>query len=136
MMLRFLALLSLTLLITACSGKPSSGELERILLIELKADTPQAIYKVENFKKIDGLAQDATHYNADISYELVFTKSLKEVAQQAENAPGGPLDKLGSGMNLVTLSLLYGDFKVGDRLPRQQTLNLVKSENGWRLARE
>lgn len=135
-MLRILVVLSLSLFIAACSGKPSNGELEKILLIELKADAPQAIYKVENFQKIDGLAQDATHYSADISYELVFTKSLNDIARQAENAPGGPLDKLGAGMNLVTLSLLYGDFKVGDRLPRQQTLNLVKSENGWRLARE
>ncbi|MGD9888390.1 MAG: hypothetical protein AB7S56_03875 [Halothiobacillaceae bacterium] len=135
-MKRILTVLGLSLFLLACSGKPSSSELEKLVALELKANTPQAIYSIENFKKLDGLQQDATHYSADVSYDLVFTKSLQDIAAQAQQAPGGALDKLGAGMNLVSLSLLYGDFKAGDRLPRQQTLNLVKSENGWRLARE
>ena len=135
-MKRILTVLGLSLFLLACSGKPSTSELEKLVAVELKANTPQAIYSIENFKKLDGMAQDATHYSADVSYDLVFNKSLQDVATQAQQAPGGALDKLGAGMNLVSLSLLYGDFKAGDRLPRQQTLNLVKSENGWRLARE
>jgi len=135
-MKRFLTILGLSFFLLACSGKPSVSELEKLVAIELKANTPQAIYTIENFKKIDGMAQDAQHYSADVSYELVFNKSLQEIADAAGQAPGGPLDKLGTGMNLITLSLLYGDFKAGDRLPRQQSLHLVKSENGWRLARE
>ena len=135
-MKRILTVLGLSLFLLACSGKPSTSELEKLVAVELKANTPQAIYSIENFKKLDGMAQDATHYSADVSYDLVFNKSLQDVATQAQQAPGGPLDKLDAGMNLVSLSLLYGDFKAGDRLPRQQTLNLVKSENGWRLARE
>ena len=135
-MKRILTVLGLSLFLLACSGKPSTSELEKLVTVELKANTPQAIYSIENFKKLDGMAQDATHYSADVSYDLVFNKSLQDVATQAQQAPGGALDKLGAGMNLVSLSLLYGDFKAGDRLQRQQTLNLVKSENGWRLARE
>jgi len=135
-MKRLLTILGLSFFLLACSGKPSVSELEKLVAIELKANTPQAIYNIENFKKIDGLSQDAQRYSADVSYELVFNKSLQDIAAQAQQAPGGALDKLGAGVNLVTLSLLYGDFKAGDRLPRQQTLNLVKSENGWRLARE
>lgn len=135
-MKRILILLGLSFFLVACSGKPSVSELEKLVAIELKANTPQAIFSIENFKKTDGLQQDAQHYSADVSYELVFNKSLQDIATQAQQAPGGAMDKLGAGMNLVSLTLLYGDFKVGDRLPRQQTLLLVKSENGWRLARE
>ncbi|MEW5838476.1 MAG: hypothetical protein AB1717_06555 [Pseudomonadota bacterium] len=133
---RLLPLFALSLFLMACSGAPGNGELEKLVGIELKTDTPQAVFRIENFKKTDGQLEDATHYTANVSYELVFTKSLQEIADNAGQAPGGPLDKLGAGMNLVTLSLLYGDFKVGDRLPRQQTLHLVKNEAGWRLARE
>lgn len=135
-MQRILIVLSLGLMLLGCSGAPGVSELEKLLAIELKANTPQSIYRIENFKKVDGIQQDAQHYSAEVSFELVFTKSLQDVAEQAQQAPGGALDKLGAGMNLVSLSLLYGDFKTGDRLPRQQTLNLVKTENGWRLARE
>ena len=136
MLKRLFALCVLSLFLTACSNAPGNGEMEKLVGIELKANTPQAVFRIENFKKLDGQLDDATHYTANVGYDLVFTKSLQEIADSAGNAPGGPLDKLGAGMNLVTLSLLYGDFKAGDRLPRQQTLHLVKGEAGWRLARE
>ena len=136
MMKRFLAIFGLSLALLACSGAPSGSEMEKLVSIELKANTPQAVFRIENFKKLDGQLEDASHYTANVSYELVFTKSLQEIADSAGQAPGGALDKLGAGMNLVTLSLMYGDFKAGDRLPRQQTLHLMKNEAGWRLARE
>ncbi len=135
-MLRTLVFALLGLSLIACSGAPSSSEMEKLVAHELKANTPQAVFRIENFKKTDGMLQDAQHYTAEVSYELVFTTSLQDLATQAQQTPGGALDKLGAGMNLVTLGLLYGDFKAGDRLPRQQTLHLVKMEQGWRLSKE
>ncbi len=135
-MKRFTSILGLSFFLLACSGAPSSSEMEKIVNTELKTNSQHAVFTIENFQKMDGILEDAQHYTADVSYELVFTKSLRDMADSAGQAPGGALDKLGAGMNLVTLSLLYGDFKAGDRLPRQQTLHLIKSENGWRLARE
>lgn len=123
-------------LLSACSREPSVNELHALLVDALDAEGPQAIYRVENFKKIKGYMKDERRYVAEVSYELVFTKGLQDIAAEAERQPGGPLEKLGSGMGLVTLSLLYGDFKAGDRLPRSQTLHLIETEQGWRIEEE
>ncbi|MEW6765106.1 MAG: hypothetical protein AB1344_04890 [Pseudomonadota bacterium] len=128
--------LAFAVLLTACSGKPSVDELEKLVSIELNATGGDAIYTIENFTKVNGYEKDDRHYVAEVSYDLVFRKSLQDVAVEAERAPGGPLDKMTKGMGLVTLGLLYGDFKAGDRLPQKKALTLIKTENGWRIDKE
>jgi hypothetical protein len=108
--LSLLAGLGLAVLLTACSGKPSINELQQLVAADLGATGPQAIVRVENFSKDNGYAKDDRRYVAEVSYDLVFQKGLQDVAVQAQNAPGGPLEKMGKGMGLVTLGLLYGVF--------------------------
>jgi len=138
-MKRLLALFSivmLTGLLAACSGKPSDGELQQLLANELDAEGPHAIYTIENFHKVNGYMKDDRRYVAEVTYDLVFTKGIKDIAAEAEQQPGGPLEKIGKGMGLMTLGLMYGDFKAGDRLPREQAMNLIKTEQGWRIEKE
>ncbi|TQV63271.1 MAG: hypothetical protein FNT29_07450 [Halothiobacillaceae bacterium] len=134
--LSLLAGLGLAVLLTACSGKPSINELQRLVAADLGATGPQAIVRVENFSKDNGYAKDDRRYVAEVSYDLVFQKGLQDVAVQAQNAPGGPLEKMGKGMGLMTLGLLYGDFKAGDRLPQKKKVTLIRTENGWRIEEE
>ncbi|MEW6444536.1 MAG: hypothetical protein ACOZAQ_10020 [Pseudomonadota bacterium] len=134
-MTRALLTLTFALLLTACSGKPGTGELQTLVSQELGASGQDAIYAVENFNKLNGYDKDG-RYVAEVSYDLVFKKGLKDIAVEAEQSPGGPLDKLTKGMGLMSLGLLYGDFKAGDRLPRKQTLQLIKTEQGWRIDKE
>jgi len=138
-MKRLFALLPLVLLaglLTACSSKPSVDELRALVVDALDAEGPQALYRVENFNKVNGYMQDDHRYVAEVSYDLVFTKGLQEIAAETQNQPGGPLEKMGKGMGLMALGLLYGDFKAGDRLPRTQTLHLIQTEQGWRIEKE
>ena len=134
--LNLLAGLCLATLLTACSNKPSVEELRQLVSTELGATGPQAIYLIENFKKDNGYDKDDRHYVAEISYELVFQKGLQDIAVEADRTPGGPMEKFGKGMGLMTLGLLYGDFKAGDRLPQQKSVTLIKTENGWRIEKE
>ena len=87
--------------------------------------------RLDRTPEVKEIAQIAACIGREFDHAL-----LAAVADRPPVELAAALDKLGAGMNLVSLTLLYGDFKVGDRLPRQQTLLLVKSENGWRLARE
>ncbi len=135
-MKRALTALFLAMLLTACSGKPSVDELQQLVSIELNATGSDAIYTIENFTKINGYEKDDRHYVAEVSYDLVFRKGLQDVAVEAEQAPGGPLEKMTQGMGLMTLGLLYGDFKAGDRLPQKKAITLIKTENGWRIEKE
>lgn len=128
--------LTLGLLLTACSSKPGVDELKQLVAADLGATGPQAIFLVENFQKTNGYEKDDRHYVAEVNYDLVFQKSLKDIAVQAQNEPGGPLEKMGKGMGLMTLGLLYGDFKAGDRLHREQAVTLIKTEQGWRIEKE
>ncbi|MEO1751854.1 hypothetical protein [Thiofaba sp. EF100] len=122
-------------LLSACASKPSEQELQTLLAQTLCAEGPQSFCKVENLHKQNGYWKDG-HYVAEVRYELVFTKGLRDVAIEAERQPGGPLDKLTQGLGLMTLGLLYGDFKAGDRLPREQAVTLLKTEQGWRIDKE
>ncbi|MFZ5467487.1 MAG: hypothetical protein ACOZAI_09530 [Pseudomonadota bacterium] len=138
-MKRLFALLPVFLLaglLTACSSKPSVNELRDLVADELNAEGPQAIYKIENFNKVNGYMKDDRRYVAEVTFDLVFTKGLQDIAAEAQSQPGGPLEKMGKGMGLMSLGLLYGDFKAGDRLPRAQTLPLIRTEQGWRIEKE
>lgn len=135
-MTRLFALILLTGLLTACANKPSEQELQKLLAQGLCAEGPQAFCAVENLHKDNGYWKDDQHYVAEVRYELVFSKSLRDVAIEAERQPGGPLDKLTQGLGLMSLGLMYGDFKAGDRLPRTQALTLLKTEQGWRIVKE
>lgn len=135
-MTRLLALLLLTGLLSACASEPSEQELQKLLAQGLCAEGPQAFCTVENLHKDNGYWKDDHHYVAEVRYELVFSKSLRDVAIEAERQPGGPLDKLTQGLGLMSLGLMYGDFKAKDRLPRAQAVTLLKTEQGWRIEKE
>ncbi|MGK0673470.1 MAG: hypothetical protein ABWU16_02260 [Halothiobacillaceae bacterium] len=135
-MTRLFALLLLTGLLSACASKPSEQELAKLLAQNLCAEGPQAFCTVENLHKDDGYWKDDHHYVAEVRYELVFSKSLRDLALEAERQPGMPHDKLAQSLGLVSLGLLYGDFKAGDRLPRAQAVTLRKTERGWRIEKE
>lgn len=123
-------------LVAACSSQPSDDELRALVVDALDAQGPEAIYRVENFRKINGYLKDDRRYVAEVGYELIFAKGLQNIAAESRNPLAGPLERMGAVTGLMALHLLYGDFKAGDRLPRTQTLHLIKTEQGWHIEEE
>ena len=68
---------------------------------------------------------------------LVFKKGLDDLANSLDNdEPSSLLDKGLAAVGMVALTAQYGNFKAGDRLPRDEKVTLIKTEQGWRLKQE
>ncbi|MDM7323193.1 MAG: hypothetical protein P3W87_008010 [Gammaproteobacteria bacterium] len=114
-------------LLSACANKPSERELRTLLAQKL---CKEGFCKVENLHKQNGYWKDDHRYVAEVRYELVFTKSLREVAVEMSDENGR---QSSNALAELFLGMVYGDFKAGDRLPREEAVTLLKTEQGWRL---
>lgn len=123
--------------LTACNVVPNDGEIKiQIAKVALK-DGGEKIFIFENFRKINGLMQKDGRYIAEVSYDLVFRKSLEEIsAEISQEAQKSPIDAIESGFKLMAQLLQYGQFKAGDRLSFHKKFTLIKTEQGWRLESE
>ncbi len=128
-----IALLTFIMSLSGCTSPPSSEDIKRQIAKHVLQDGRDKIFIFENFQKINGLATKDGSYIVEVSYELVFRKGLNELTHEL-NTTESPLVALGTGLEIMTQLLQYGQFEAGERLPYHEKHQLVKTEQGWRLA--
>ena len=123
--------------LTACNFAPTEGEIKIQIAKVAHKNGGEKIFIFENFKKINGLMQEDGRYIAEVSYDLVFRKSLATLsAEIRQTAAESALVAIESGFMLMSQLLQYGQFEAGDRLSYHKKFVLIKTEQGWRLESE
>ena len=123
-----LLLLSLALLLTACSMKPSDELIAQQVTAMLLQQHGNAIFEVVNIKKVNGIARDDNHYDAEVEYEMRFLVDLEDATDALQKKSGSIF---AAGMEATALGLRYGNFKRGDTLHKKEWIYFVRSEQGW-----
>lgn len=114
-------LLALMFIFVGCldSGKPSDSEIKTQALTQIATKDSEKIFSIENFKKTNGFEKDEKTYIADIQYDVVFKKSLREIEKEF-------------GIFASTaIGVKFGNFKTGHRATNKQKATLIKKESGW-----
>ena len=128
------SLLLISLVLVACSGKPSDRQIEQLVSEAILSDGGAETYSISNFEKTNGLAKTEQLYIADVRYQLTFKKGFEELSDQVINKPSAsPFETVGAGFKLMTMRMQFGDFKAGDSITKEDRVQLVKTEQGWRL---
>lgn len=120
-------LLALSLL-AACSNRPSEAEVQR-QVSERTLGGNRGLFVIENFNKLNGFEASPNVYRVDVGYDLVFQKSLADLALNL----GKRDDPVLAGLDLVALGLRYGQFQAGDRQRRTEKVTFQHTERGWLL---
>ncbi|HHW78653.1 MAG TPA: hypothetical protein GX399_16720 [Xanthomonadaceae bacterium] len=123
----FIPLLAL-LLLAACANRPGDNDIQRQVTERLLSGSGD-LFRVENFRKTNGFEPGQNVYVAEVEYDLVFQKSLADLALNLRNRQ----DPLLAGLDLVALSLKYGQFQAGERQRRTEKATFHKTERGWLL---
>lgn len=124
-------------LLAACTTIPSDNEIQIQVAKSVLSQGGEKIFALENFQKINGLSIDKQTYIAEVKYDLVFRKGLEELTKELkEQSNQSPLQALGSGMEIFAQLMQYGQFEAGDRLTQHEKFKLIKTEQGWRMAKD
>lgn len=123
----FLAILAL-LWLAACANRPGDSDIQRQVTARLLSEGG-SLYTVENFRKTNGFEPSQNVYIAEVSYDLVFQKSLADLALNLRDHH----DPLLAGLDLMALGLKYGQFQAGERRHRTEQATFHKTEQGWLL---
>ena len=116
------------LLLAACANRPGDGDIERQVNERLLREGG-SLYVVENFRKTNGFEPGQNVYVAEVEYDLVFQKSLADLAINLRDSQ----DPLLAGLDLVALGIKYGQFQAGERRHRAEKATFHKTERGWLL---
>jgi hypothetical protein len=135
------------ILFFTCSGKPSVGEIINQIDNLFKASDYAGYVKIRNFEKLNGYEQDKNTYLVEIKYDLVFTKSSKEIenAISQKNKPQDSTDDMTAfakayasmqqqayvGNLMLNAAMRLGEYQSGATYPVQETITLIKTDNGW-----
>ncbi|MDY0291615.1 MAG: hypothetical protein RBR02_04700 [Desulfuromonadaceae bacterium] len=80
--------------------------------------------------------EDAS-YSVEVSYELVFRKSLDEISTElSATAKHAPFEAIDKGLAIFFKAMEYGNFKAGDRVHKREIYHFIKTEKSWRIASE
>ena len=116
------------MLLAACANRPGDGDIERQVNERLLREGG-SLYVVENFRKTNGFEPGQNVYVAEVEYDLVFQKSLADLAINLRDSQ----DPLLAGLDLVALGIKYGQFQAGERRHRAEKATFHKTERGWLL---
>jgi len=119
------------MLLAACANRPGDAEIQRQVTERLLGEGG-SLYVVENFIKINGFDPGQNVYVAEVEYDLVFQKSLADLALNLRDSK----DPLLAGLDLVALGIKYGQFQAGERRHRAEKVTFHKTEQGWLLQNE
>ena len=123
----FLPLFALLLLV-ACANRPGESEIQRQITERLSIEGG-GLFTVENFRKTNGFESNQNVSVAEVEYDLVFQRSLADLALNLRKRD----DPVLAGLDLVALGLKYGQFEAGARLHRSEKATFHKTERGWLL---
>ena len=124
----FFPLLALLLLLVACTNQPGNSEIQRQITERLSIEG-RDLFAIENFRKTNGFESGQNVYVAEVEYDLVFRRSLADLALNLSKRN----DPVLAGLDLVALGLKYGQFEAGERLHRSEKATFHKTERGWLL---
>ena len=129
-------LLSLALLLAACSDLPEDREIQDMLRAHILSDGMDGLFALENFARTNGFRESDNVYIVDVEYDLVFQKSFAEVIDEIRADPTGPqYGPFGSKLLLMAIQSNFGNFEAGDRLHKQQKVRLHRTDRkGWMVA--
>ncbi|MDS4042642.1 MAG: hypothetical protein RKP20_15895 [Candidatus Competibacter sp.] len=127
-MQRVLFPIFILLLLAACANRPGDKDIQRQVTERLLSEGG-SLYTIENFRKTNGFEPGQNVYVADVEYDLVFQKSLADLALNLRDRS----DPLLAGLDLVALGLKYGQFQAGERRHRTERATFYKTERGWLL---
>ncbi|MCA1795955.1 MAG: hypothetical protein LC645_00135 [Geobacteraceae bacterium] len=135
-----LTLICVTFMCLCAAGCTSTPTEEHIKVQIARHILPQAgeeIFYLENFQKLDARLNADKSYSVEVSYDLVFRKSLDEIsAQLSSDARRSPFEAMDKGLEILAKVIEFGNFKAGDRIHKREIYRFVKTEKSWRLATE
>jgi len=121
-------------LLTACSSRPADDDVRRAIEARLQKAGLSDILRIENLERLDGYALNDNVYVVEVKYDLVFTRSFRDLEREAGAASeDAPLSAFLDTMSLIALQMQYGNFKAGDRVTKEESLRFVRAEKGWRI---
>lgn len=126
--MKFLTIILLAIALTACSGKPSDGDIKAQYIENAMKGKDPSLSGIENFEKVNGFQKDERTYIADVKFDVIFKKSFDEVAKETKRDFGGML-------KLTALEETMGRFKAGHKISYEDKLTFTKTEKGWILNR-
>ncbi len=131
---RWVTLLLVSLLLAACSGKPSDAEAERLFAEQNKQLGIAELFDIENVKRVNGFEQ-GQRYVVEIQFDLVARMSSDEmVIRLTEKAGTEFFAKARLNSNLEALRSEFGTFEKGKRFTKKRSILLQRTETGWALA--
>lgn len=134
-MKKYLVVLLLSLVSSACSDLPVDTEIETMVRAEVLSDGFDDLFALENFTRTNGFRESDNVYIVDIEYDLVFQKNFIEVVREIRADPTGPqYGPFGSKLLLAAIQSNFGQFEVGDRIHKREKIRLHKTEKGWLIA--
>ena len=131
---RLSCLLTLALLLTACSQNPDTGEARKVLEAELENAHLAELLEIAAGEKHNGYEDGNGLYTIEVSYELEARESLSDYANQvkADESLSG-MDRFAMIMALSALRVEYGNFQKGDTFEEQRVLTFRETEKGWKV---
>jgi hypothetical protein len=134
-----LAVAMLLTVLAGCSSRPSDAVVMEQVRASLTSPGSEAYLVVENFRKTNGYVREDGPYVAEVTYDLVFRKSFREISEETKremSGNGSALAAFGKGFTLFALGVQYGDFPAGYRVGRTEEVAFRKTEKGWRIVEE
>lgn len=125
--------LTLLCFLFGCSQRPSDDVIQEQIFEYILSDGGDSVYKIENFKKINGFEESDKVYLAKVQYDLVFQKSFRELEIQSKLNSQGGLSVLQTGVILMALRMQYGNFQKGYRTTKSEEVTFINTEKGWRV---
>lgn len=125
-----LALLLFLTLLGACSQRPATTEIEQQIRAELTGGGYGDVYRVENFRKVNGIAHEDGRYEAMVEYDLRFVTGVAGAAEALQQRSGSIF---AAGAAVAELAAEYGHFASGDVIHRERRVRFVQTEQGWRI---
>ncbi len=131
---RLSCLLTLALLLTACSQNPDTGEARKVLEAELENAHLAELLEIAAVEKHNGYEDGNGLYTIEVSYELEARESLSDYANQvkADESLSG-MDRFAMIMALSALRVEYGNFQAGDTFEEKRVLTFRETEKGWKV---
>lgn len=130
-------LVFLCLCTAGCTSPPSEEHIKIQIARHILPQAGEEIFYLEHFQKLDGRLNEDKSYSVEVSYDLVFRKSLDEVsAQLSADAGRSPFKAMEKGLDIFAKVIEFGNFKAGDRIHKIEIYRFIKTEKSWRLATE
>lgn len=132
---RFLAVVPLLMLLSACSHPPQRDDVKAALNQELQQAHLGQLLTVDHIDDLQRRREDSAHYAVGVKYTLLAKRGLTAYTAAVQQDPKrGTMDRLAMLMALQAVQQQFGDFKKGDTFAQKRRIDLEKDKDGWHIA--